>query len=211
MSPGAGLVMRTCLLPVVAVSACATALSSDEARVLSYASTWHHGLSSIPDSLRLYMEANRATTDVIEEVLLGRRRRSPEFNTAVALWWLADSGRPEYLPTLLRFAGDTNLDVANSAAYGLARHIGRAHVRARFLEVYASAQGMVRHNMAAALAIVNDSSARSLLAEMSRRDLQPYTIQMIEQALLAPAQPAGKGRWPCLPKQTGPWTGQCPR
>jgi hypothetical protein len=198
MRLGPHLVMRTCVLPVVAVSACVAALTSDEARTLANASTWHHGLGSIPDSLRVCMAANRAATDLIEEVLLGRRQAPPEFNTAVALWWLADSGRPEYLPTLLHFAGDTNLDVASVAGYGLARHTGRERVRARLLEVYALATGMVRNNMVASLAIVNDSSARSLLAEIDRRDLQPYTIQRIEQALLAPAQPAGKGRWPSL-------------
>lgn len=211
MSPGADLVMRRCLLPVIAVSACVTALTSDEARALSYASTWLHGIGAIPDSLRLYMEANRAGTDAIEEVLLGRRRRSPEFNTAVALWWLADSGRPEYLPTLLRFAGDTNLDVGSFAAYGLARHTAREEVRARLLEVYTSAPRDIRNNMAASLAIVNDSSARSVLAEMSRRDLRPDIIRTIELALSTPPRPTGKGRWPCLPSVPPPWPGQCPR
>ena len=210
MRLGADLVMRTCVLPVVAVSACVTTLTSDEARALSYASTWLHGLGSIPDSLRLYMEANRAGTDAIDEVLLGRRRRLPEFNTAVALWWLADSGRPEYLPTLLRFAGDTNRDVATMAIYGLARHSGDPAARARLLELDVSAPGEVRNNMMAGLALVNDSSARSLLAVMSRREIRPEIIRTIDTALSAPPKPPGKGRWPCLPSIPPPWPGQCP-
>jgi hypothetical protein len=149
------------------------------------------------------MQANRAMTDRIEEALLGRRRARVEFDTSVAVWWLSDSGRPEYLPTLLRFAGHPERDVASMAAYGLARHSSDSAARARLLEVYASAPREVRNNMAASLAIVNDSSTRRLLAEIDRRDLQPYTIELIERTLLAPAQPAGEGRWPRLRSKSG--------
>jgi hypothetical protein len=61
------------------------------------------------------------------------------------------------------------------------------------------------------LATVNDSSARSLLAVIDRRDLRDDTIQYIETALSDPPLPAGKGRWPCLPKVPPPRKGKCPR
>ena len=203
------LALWTGLLPIIA-AACGT-LTSDERYALMHASLWFHGVTTASDSLRLYMAANRAGTDVIEEALLGRRRAAVEFDTATAVYWLSDSGRPEYLPTLLRFASDTNDTVATFAIYGLARHAGDAAVRVRLLEVYESAPRRLRNNMAAVLALVNDSSARSLLAEISRRDLRSDTIQMIEIALRAPPLPPGKGRYPCLPKVPPPWTGQCPR
>jgi hypothetical protein len=206
MIRGAALVVRSGFVSMVAVTACTTARGA-----LSNASTWIHGIGSIPDSVRLYMEANRRATDVIEEALLGHLRAPVEFDTAIAVYWLSDSGRPKYLRTLRRFAGHADGDVATFAAYGLARHSGDKAVRARLLEVYASAPRSVRNNMAASLATVNDSSARSLLAVIDRRELRPDTIQFIEIALSDPPLPAGKGRWPCLPNEPGPWKGKCPR
>jgi hypothetical protein len=206
MIRGAALVVWSGVVSMVAVAACTTARGA-----LSNASRWHHVMSAFPDSLRRYMEANRRATDVIEEALLGHFRAPVYFDTATAVYWLSDSGRPKYLRTLRRFAGHADLDVASFAIYGLARHAGDKAVRARLLEVYASAPRLVRHNMAASLATVNDSSARSLLAVIDRRDLHPDTIHMIEIALSDPPLPPGKGRWPCLPKVPPPWTGKCPR
>jgi hypothetical protein len=212
MIRGAGLLLRTSfLLSIMAAAACVSALTNDYNNGCWHACTWIHGVTTAPDSLRRYMEANRAMTDRIEEALLGRRRARVEFDTATAVYWLSDSGRPTYLPTLRRFAGHADGDVATFAAYGLARHSGDKAVRARLLEVYASAPRSVRNNMAASLATVNDSSARSLLAVIDRRDLRPDTIQFIEIALSDPPLPAGKGRWPCLPNEPGPWKGKCPR
>ena len=198
-------------LSLTAAAACASALIRDELQAIGYASTWQHGVKSIPDSVRLYMEANRAGTDAIEEILLGRRRAPPEFDKRIALYWLSDSGRPEYLRTLMRYAGDTNGTAATFAIYGLARHAGDPAVRARLLEVDATAPRDVRNNMAGVLTAVNDSGARSLLAVISRRDLRPDTIKRIERALRDPPLPAGKGRVPCLPYVPPPWTGPCPR
>jgi hypothetical protein len=212
MIRGAGLLLRTSLvLSIVAASACVSALTNDYNNGCWHACSWFHGVTTASDSLRLYMEAHRAMTDRIEEALLGRRRARVEFDTATAVYWLSDSGRPEYLRTLLRFAGHADGDVATFSIYGLARHAGDNAVRARLLEVYASAPSSVRNNMAATLATVNDSSARSLLAVIDRRDLRPDTIQMIEIALSEPPLQAGKGRWPCLPNVPPPWTGKCPR
>jgi hypothetical protein len=212
MIRGADLLLRTAsFLSTAALAACTSMFTKDMNRGCWHACTWFHGMRSIPDSLRLYMEANRAMTDRIHEALRGRRRARVEFDTAVAVWWLSDSGRPDYLPTLMRFAGHTNHDVASLAAYGLARHTGRKAVRARLLEVYESAPGEVRNNMVGSLAIVNDTNTRSLLREISRRDLRQDTIEMIDLTLSGPALPAGKGRWPCLPRDPGPWKGKCPQ
>jgi hypothetical protein len=203
----AALTLRAGLLPMLV----ACALMREERRALGNASRWHHGMSSVPDSVRLYMAANRWATDMIEDALLGRRRAPDWFDTATAVYWLSDSGRRKYLRTLRRCAGRADLDVASFAIYGLARHAGDPAVRARLLEVDATAPRMVRTNMAGSLAIVNDSGARSLLRVLSGRDLPPETIRMIERVLRTPPLPAGKGRWPCMPPAPVPWTGQCPR
>lgn len=175
-----------------------TAQPTDEERALSYASTWHHGLSSIPDSMRRRVAGDRFITDLIEATLLGRRRAPPEFNNAVAAWWLSESGRPEYLPTLLRFSADSDWTTASLAIYGLIRHLDDESVRARLLEVDASGERDVRNNMAMLLTRANNPHARALLARMKRQHLSRHTLKSIDEALRAQPEPEGHVRWPCL-------------
>lgn len=211
MMRGAELLLRTgSFLSMLTAAACASAFKNDRIDGCWHACSRSY-VTGASDSLRRYMEANRAMTDRIEEALLGRRRTRVEFDTATALYWLSDSGRPEYIPTLLRFAGHAEFDVATFAIYGLARHAGDPTVRPRLRGVYASAPSQVRGNMASLLALVNDSSARSLLAVIDRRDLHPYRIEMIEIALRDPPKPPGKGRYPCLGGTPVPWKGKCPQ
>jgi len=202
------LTLGTGMLPLLAV---ACAVMSKERRALGNASAWIHGVSSVPDSVRLYMAANRWATDMIEDALLGRRRAPDWFDTTFAVYWLSDSGRRKYLRTLRHFAGHPNENVASFAIYGLVRYSGDRAVRARLLEVDRTASKRVRNSMAGMLALANDSSARNLLGAISLRDLSPYTIEIIERVLSAPPLPAGNFRWPCLPAAPEPWTGQCPR
>jgi hypothetical protein len=182
------------------VTGCVTtrALTDEEAQALSAASRWHHGLTAIPDSVRLRVAADRALTDLIEAALLGRRPVTPHFHQAVAVWWLSDSRRPEYLPTLLHFSADTGWDTATFAIYGLMRHLDNESVRSRLLEVDASAPHAVRNNMAVLLTKVNDAQARALLARVNKRTLADDVVQRIERALRAPLETVGNVRWPCL-------------
>lgn len=194
------------LLPMLV----ACAAMREQRRTLGNASRWLHGVDSVPDSVRVYMAANRWATDMIEDALVGRMRGPDWFDTVFAVYWLSDSGRRKYLRTLRRFAGHSDGDVATFAFYGLARHSDDRATRARILEVYAAAPRELRNNFAATLANMNDSSARRLLAVIDRRDLRSDTIDWIEKALRGPALPPGKARWPCLPSSPGPWTGKCP-
>jgi hypothetical protein len=194
------------LLPMLV----ACALMREDRRALGNASRWQHGVGSVPDSVRVYMAANRWATDRIEDALVGRLRAPDWFDTVFAVYWLSDSGRRKYLRTLRHFAGHPDLSVASFAIYGLARHAGDPAVRARLLEVDRTAPETVRNNMAGMLALVNDSSARGLLGLINRRALRPYTIEIVERALSTSPLPAGKTRWPCLPAAPQPWTGQCP-
>ena len=203
----ATLTLAAGLLPMLV----ACAFMRGQTRTLGNASRWQHGVTSVPDSVRVYMAANRWATDRIEDALLGRVRGPDWFDTVFAVYWLSDSGRRKYLRTLRRFAGHPDLSVASFAIYGLARHAGDPAVRARLLEVDRTAPETVRNNMAGVLTAVNDSGARSLLAVIDRRTLRPYTIEMIERALRDPPLPAGTGRVPCLPAVPPPWTGPCPR
>lgn len=170
--------------------------ATDEA-VRLYASSWFHGLEGIPDSLRLLLAPDRRFTDRLEDILVGRREAPPGFDNGVAIWWLADSGRPEYVPTFLRFSRDANGDVATVSIYGLTNHLDNESVRTRLLEIDASGANDVRHNMAILLTLVNDTHARILLASMRRQHLSNETIQRIERALAAPAA-SGPVRYPCL-------------
>jgi hypothetical protein len=194
------------LLPMLV----ACALMREDRRALGNASRWQHGVGSVPDSVRVYMAANRWATDRIEDALVGRLRAPDWFDTVFAVYWLSDSGRRKYLRTLRRFAGHSDGGVATFAFYGLARHSDDTATRTRILEVYAAAPREVRNNFAAMLANMNESSARSLLAVIDRRDLRFDTIEWIERALRRPALPVGKARWPCLPSRPGLWAGKCP-
>src|SRR5688572_7188586 len=191
--------LRICCLSAL-VAGCATTqpLTSDELRALSAARVWHHGVTAMPDSIRLRVAADRALTDLMEAALLGRRPAPPRFNQAVAVWWLSDSGRPEYLPTLLHFSADTGWDTATFAIYGLMRHLSDESVRARLLEVDASAPNPVRNNMAVLLTKVNDAQARALLAQLNHKTLSRDVVQRIEGLLSAPPETVGQVRWPCF-------------
>jgi hypothetical protein len=182
------------------VNGCVTtrALTHDEAQALSVALRWQHGLTAIPDSVRLRVAADRAFTDLIEAALLGRRPVTPQFHQAVAVWWLSDSGRPEYLPTLLHFSADTGWDTATFAIYGLMRHLDKESVRARLVEVDASAPHPVRNNMAVLLTKANNAEARALLARLNQTTLAHDVVQRIERALRAPPVTVAHVRWPCL-------------
>src|SRR5688572_22528314 len=120
-------------------------------------------------------------------------------SNAVAVWWLSESGRPEYLPTLLRFSADSDWTTASLAIYGLMRHLDDESVRARLLEVDASGQRDVRNNMAMLLTRANTPNARALLARMKRQHLSRHTLSRLDEALRAPPEPEQSHvRWPCL-------------
>ena len=175
----------------------ANAQTTDET-VRIYAGSWFHGIHSISDSVRLRIAPNRAVTDAIDDMLSGRRAAPPELDTAVAVWWLSESGRPEYLPALLRFSDHPNSDVATSAIYGLTRQLDSEAVRLRLTELDASGSREVRNNIAVLLTRANSPHARTLLAGMNRRGLSNRAIQRIERVLRAPPGAPGGVRYPCL-------------
>ena len=102
------LVLGAGLLPMVV--ACAL---REGRRALENASHWPHGASSVPDSVRLYMAADRWATDMIEDALRGRRRAPEWFDMVFAGYWLSDRGRRKYLRTLRHFAAHPDDDVAH--------------------------------------------------------------------------------------------------
>lgn len=193
--------LRSTLIPLVGVSVlaagCATAQTPDD-DLRTYAGGWFHGIYSIPDSTRLRIARDRALTDKIDGMLSGRQVATPELDTAVAVWWLSESGHADYLPTLMRFSNASNEGVATFALYGLVQHLGNESVRTRLREVDASGPAFVRNYMAVLLTKVNDGNARALLAEMRRKELSSETMRRIEAALRAPAQPEGRIHVPCL-------------
>ena len=184
-----------CLSILAAGCATVQPLTPGEAQALSVANAW---APWSPDSIRLRVVADRSLTDLMDAVLLGRRPAPPTFNTSVAVWWLSESGRPEYLPTLLHFSADTAWDTAAFAIYGLSRHLGNESVRSRLLELDASAPHEVRNNMAVLLTRVNNAQARAVLARMNQKTLADDVVQRIERALRAPPETVAHVRWPCL-------------
>lgn len=160
--------------------------------------TIFEGVATVSDSLRLQVASEEATTDLFERMLLGRAPVPAEFDRAVAVWWLAESGRQKYLSTLLLMSQDT-VDTRSLplSIYGLARLARLPDARARLQQLSRSNLWYARVNVPAFLAIVNDTAARSLLRELpllQSRDGRGF----VSRALRAPARSDLAGRFPCL-------------
>ena len=161
---------------------------------LAVANTWYEGVLSIPDSQRVRIAADKRTTDLIHRVLTKQEPVPREFNRAVAVWWLAESGRSEYVPTLLAVARESATgDAFTFAAYGLARHTDLLDVRSYLIDLIARGNPDVRAAVASALTIVNDSSSRSILRDVERRGFTKELSRRIDRALARPARAMGSG------------------
>lgn len=191
---------------LVGVTLCAPTVGAQavgaEAPAICYACTWIHGVLSVPDTLRERVAADRSITDLMEQALLGRRSAPPTFQKDIALWWLAESGRAEYVPTLLRFSREVgDRPVLHAALYGLTRQAGHPDVRARLLELDATASPEIRGWMVGLLALVRDSAAQDVLRAVRRDRLPRAMVQQLERALAATPRAGGPGRVPCFARE----------
>jgi hypothetical protein len=178
---------------------------------LAVAGTWFEGVMSIPDSQRVRIATDKRTTDLIHRVLTKQGPAPREFNRAVAVWWLAESGRGEYVPTLLAVARDSAAgDAFTFAVYGLARHTELLDVRSYLMDLVTKAAPDVRATVASALTIVNDSSSRNILRGVERRGFTRQLSRRIDRALARPARAVGSGLPLCDRKsRTDPIPAEC--
>jgi len=170
--------------------------------VLMYAHTQLHGMPSIAEPMKARILADPNALRVLAGLLDGTQKAA-HWDRASALWWLAASAEPRFVPVLLRFATD---DVAEhdvpsymTAVTGLARHAAtNASARAR-LEALArrGAAGPAGFAIVDALAKVNDATTRQLLKQVPRAGFTAEAQQLIVDALAGPVTPQGVAPAPC--------------
>ena len=185
------------LVSVVSPRADNELLSEEQA--LGYAGLWIHGVSSVPDEERLLVAADRGAIALYAALLEGRRTGT--FHRQTALWWVAESGDPAYVPLLLRLATDEADDLEYwPAVYGLAKSASVPAARERLLALARSASQRERRGIVlSTLAGVNDKAARAVLRVIDRTSLSADGQRRLEAILAAPALRRAEGRYPCPP------------
>ena len=170
-----------------------------ESRAIAYGGFWIHGLHTVPDTLRRRVAQDDALLDVYADVALSTRAIDGAWDTLTVVWWLAESGRPEFLPVFLRH-GIVGNRAFSAAVYGLARHASHPSAKSQLLDVATRASGDEEIVLLAALIAVNDVDSRQVLSSLRAR-LSPLAQRDIQALLSRPALRSGEGRWPCPPTQ----------
>ena len=159
-----------------------------------------HGFSTYSAADRIRVSADRNALAVLSGLLHGRVRTALQWDSAVVIWWLAESGDAKYLPVFLdgSRAADTTA-VFNSAVYGLARSASAPESTHRIEEIIRRGSENSRRNTIALLAALNDADSRRLLRRSLSWDaLDPYMVDMAKRALARAEAPRETARWPAL-------------
>lgn len=160
-----------------------------------------HGVGGIPQSLRTRIRASPAAIAFYADILEGKRQVSRS-DTGTLLWWLAESGDPQYVPLLLEHATAETFKRSHSefisAVYGLARHAATQPVAFdRLIQFAAMPSSIDAHWIAMVLVHVNDSASREILRLIPPGRLGSDLRPVVPAILAARALPTGEGRWPC--------------
>jgi hypothetical protein len=217
--------MRRRLVTMVTLAPLSCGPFSSQRDPLRYASAPLHGDFPYSVEERQSISRNRRVLAEIAAALSGERRWPDYFSVSRGLWWLAESGRREYLPLFLRYSDPTGVrwppgarrnclgchpgDVMTFSAYGLVRQAARPEAARRLRELLAVHAHSVSYNVVSMLVCVNDSATRALLRELIAEPLPERVASMplwkeavrrTDSALAAPPRPLGQGRCPPLPQ-----------
>jgi hypothetical protein len=172
-----------------------------EAEALHYVGRLTDGIDGIDAERRARVRSSPEAISLYAKLLSGERHVSGYVDTAAALWWLAESDDPAFIPLFLRYAGDDMSEFHRAmAVYGLARHSSRDDVRLRLTVLGQSDSRRTRGQVTRALVHVNDEHARRILRDVSLDGMGPRMTQLVRRVLAAPAR-RDKGRFPCPPRQ----------
>ena len=161
----------------------------------------YHGYSGIPVETRERVSNDERSLRYFAALLRGEAS-PPEggWLPEVALWWLAESGRSEFVPLFLEYADEPGSNNEfYSAIYGLARHPSSPEARAGLARIAASADQDRRNRISVILDHVNSDFAREVLRDLERRGLTGWQGKRAAAVLAGPPAPDRGGRWPCLP------------
>ena len=186
---------------VLAVRPAAWTQRLSEADIIAFARPpIPHGFSTHSAADRIRVAGDRNALAILRGLLDGRVRTAVQWDSAVVLWWLAESGDAKYLPVFLKGsrAADTTA-VFISAVYGLARSASSPESSRRIEEVIQRGSENARRNTIALLAAVTDADSRRLLrGSLSWGRLEPAMADMATRALARAEAPRETARWPAL-------------
>ena len=161
--------------------------SFTEEVAIKFAGTWVHGASSIPSALRDSIVSDTVVLRLYSDLLLGRRNSDLPWDPSTAMYFLAMSGDPQWIPVLDLYTRDPPRPCYDGclpmAAYGLALHPGDSTATARLEELAVAGTYAQRHDLIGALTLVRDSSALALLAQMNTAGLTASDTSRIRHAL----------------------------
>jgi hypothetical protein len=158
-----------------------------------------HGVSSFSPVMRDRIASDSAIIRLYADILEGREPEPDYWYPSVALWWLAESRDPQYVPLFVRFTeSESASEEFSAAAYGLAQHANLAVAAQRLRELAATASRAQKVEIAVALMYVNSNATRAILQLMDPLQLPEWAVERRSNVLLAPALPDGVGRGPCL-------------
>lgn len=198
---------RTLILAVAAALAAlapgvAAAQPLTDEQIVRAAGPWLHGTGSIPDAYRSQVLSEPRAPRVFRELLEGRRTTELTWDTATALWWLAQTDDPGLTAVFVRYSDDAHGEaVAAAALYGLARRGTHPEAAARLRQALSASEPQWLPEVATVILLhVGDAPARGLLASASGRRLSGRLREHAGRFRDSPPR-ADQGRWPCSPAE----------
>jgi hypothetical protein len=172
--------------------------------IMHYARLPIHGVISWGPAIRQHVVSDRHALDVYASLLDGTSTTTVRWNPYVALYWLAESGEPKYVPILLRFSKPSanqppieNQLMGFVAAYGPARDAAVDDAANRLRAMARDDDPTQRRLAVHALVQVNDTVTRALIREIPTAQLPPAVRQEVADALRGPALAHGEGHMFC--------------
>lgn len=160
-----------------------------DSRLISRAGRPMHGVSSIPADVRNATVADTALMDWFAALLTGERVSDAPWVPAIALWWLAQTGNPDYLPVFLEWANRDEADRGDQGAMvalGLARHASDPRAQRALLNLGRHGSAFTRQGIVGALVMNNDTLSRRLLRELRDESLLADRDSLVGLVLDAP-------------------------
>jgi nitroreductase len=160
----------------------------------AYAAMPLHGWGDLTPEVRQAIRSDCAAIDSLAALLAGSLTVEA-WDSAMVVWWLAESGRAEFLPVFLEHSRVPALPMLEAAAYGLARLADRDSAARRLRQVAVEAPPHARLVVLLVLAHVNSPAARQVLRSLDLSGFGPLAGPLVDAVLAAPATEAGY--YPC--------------
>ena len=198
---------RTIVAVLIVIGATAPLRAqSTTADDMAYAEARGNGPEFIPDSIRRRIAGTPQTMEAFAGLLRGTTRTSVPWDSAVVLWWLAESNDKRYVPLFL--AGSNvakrRSDQFDAAVYGLTRHADVPAAAARLRAIAEQDDAVRRMTVIGFLARANTVPARGVLQELHDKRFDGTYGPAVERLLRAPPASNANPRWCGKGEKFGP-------